>query len=260
MWILSLSACYHYDVRHFDVLDRPDPIVALASTAPLPAEYVLGEPVSASDCETGASEVDIQALIDRARGDHDAIVQFTVQRRIRGTCVGYGTYRALDQWQPSPFECLREDSRGIRLRNDAAWLAGLRAVALGDQQVCYVVSGRVADVDAPTATAPAPTAAASTVPAPSPSAPVPPAPAPPSIGPSAVVTLAPGAPPFTAIEVQCPGGFRQRADFVSGVAHVSGVPEEDCEVFFKGGPPSKARLSGAAQVTCTFHGVAASCR
>jgi serine/threonine protein kinase len=89
-----------------------------------------------------------------------------------------------------------------------------------------------------------------------------PAPPPPSADPAqATVTLAPGAPPFTAIEVRCQvSGFRDRADFVGGVAKIPGVPREECDIFFKGGPPAKARISGGQSKTCSFQGVAANCQ
>jgi serine/threonine protein kinase len=102
-----------------------------------------------------------------------------------------------------------------------------------------------------------------TAPAPRPTGPKPPPPPPPpSADPAqATVSLAPGSPPFTAVEVRCQvSGFRDRADFVGGTAKIPGVPREECDVFFKGGPPAKARISGGQSKTCSFQGVAANCQ
>lgn len=251
----SMLGCFTYDVRHFDVLDRPDPVLVLPSTSPLLAPYVVGEAVTASGCETRSERVDVQQLIDEARGEHDAIVQFTLQRRLRGSCVGYGTRRALERWEPSPFECLGNDVRGHQLRTGAAALSGLRSVGLGGEEVCYEASGRAADFVVPDAVAAAVVvdAAAET---PEPEVVAPPV----AEGAQAVLTLASSAPPFSGVEVRCPNGFRERAVFVDGVARVPGVPAERCEVFFKGGPPSKTHLNGPMSVTCAFQGVAANCR
>ena len=74
------------------------------------------------------------------------------------------------------------------------------------------------------------------------------------------MSLAPGSPPFTAIEVVCPAsGFRDRGGFSNGVASVGGVPREDCDVHFKGGPPVHAKISGGQSKTCSFQGVTAVC-
>lgn len=76
----------------------------------------------------------------------------------------------------------------------------------------------------------------------------------------ATITLEPGSPPFTSVEVRCPSGFRERGDFVGGVAKVPGVPRESCDALFKGGPPAKAKISGGESKSCAFVGVAANCR
>jgi serine/threonine protein kinase len=95
---------------------------------------------------------------------------------------------------------------------------------------------------------------------PRPAAPAPP-PAPSGDPAQATISLAPGSPPFTAVEVRCQvSGYRDRADFVGGVAKIPGVPREECDVFFKGGPPAKARISGGQSKTCSFQGVAANCQ
>ena len=39
---------------------------------------------------------------------------------------------------------------------------------------------------------------------------------------------------FTQVEVNCPGGFRQRAYIEDLVATIRGVPEETCRVNLKG--------------------------
>jgi serine/threonine protein kinase len=96
---------------------------------------------------------------------------------------------------------------------------------------------------------------------PKPATPKPAAPAPSGDPAQATITLAPGAPPFTSVEVRCQvSGYRDRADFVGGVAKVPGVPREECDVFFKGGPPAKSRISGGQSKTCSFQGVAANCQ
>jgi hypothetical protein len=51
------------------------------------------------------------------------------------------------------------------------------------------------------------------------------------------VVLAAGGAPYYAMEVECPSGFRDRADFVEGRATLPDVPRELCEVRFKGAAP-----------------------
>lgn len=62
-------------------------------------------------------------------------------------------------------------------------------------------------------------------------------------------------PPFYAVEVTCPSGFRDRAEFVDHAATVAGVPlGEQCRAMLKGGPPVAGRLKGAADLTCRVVG------
>lgn len=236
MLLAVLAGCGAHEIRHFEVLDRPDPVLVLPSTVPLFEPYVVGEAVTASGCEgMGEEQLSVQRLIEEARGEHDAIVQLTVERRINAACVGIGTRAAIARWQPTPFECLRGDSAEPGVR-----------VHLANEQVCYTVSGLAADLEheAPAVVA----------------APAAPAEVSLSPDPAATIVLAAGSPPFTSVEVRCPGGFRERADFVAGAARVRAVPEEACDLLFKGGAPARAQISGPRAVTCSFRGVAASCR
>ncbi len=95
-----------------------------------------------------------------------------------------------------------------------------------------------------------------------PSQPRPPPEPAPATDPAAVsLTLQPGSPPFTSVEIKCPTGFRERGDFVGGKATVPNVPREDCEALFKGGPPAKTRVTGGDSKSCSFvGGNAANCR
>ncbi|MBL8614121.1 MAG: serine/threonine protein kinase [Deltaproteobacteria bacterium] len=86
-----------------------------------------------------------------------------------------------------------------------------------------------------------------------------PAPAPRANGGSVSVRLS-GA-PNTSFEVSCPGGFRGRGSLSGGAGSVSGVPGEDCTVYFKGGPPAKyGPVRGGQSISCTIEGNTAICR
>jgi hypothetical protein len=64
------------------------------------------------------------------------------------------------------------------------------------------------------------------------------------------VTLEPGSPVFTSIEVACESGFRERTPLQDGKASMPGVPVEDCRLSFKGGPFTTARIRGGQDLTC----------
>ena len=81
-----------------------------------------------------------------------------------------------------------------------------------------------------------------------------PPPAPPTSPSAVTITLAPGSPRFSSVEITCPSGFRQRIPFgATGSATVPGVPREGCTAFFKGGPPAKSAISGGDSKTCSFN-------
>ena len=97
----------------------------------------------------------------------------------------------------------------------------------------------------------------STAPRPAPAPKPPPAP----VGPSPVTVTVPQSETFTGIEVQCPlSGYRKRASFSAGVATLPDVPQEDCNLFFKGGMPSKSTIRGGQSKNCTFSGGMANCQ
>lgn len=80
-------------------------------------------------------------------------------------------------------------------------------------------------------------------------------------GPAAVTVKVAAGTPSTGVEITCPGGFRNRGTFASDVAVVSNVPQEDCTVFFKGGPPAKYKpVHGGQTLTCSFQGTTALCK
>ena len=81
-----------------------------------------------------------------------------------------------------------------------------------------------------------------------------PAPAPPrpAVGPQTAVVVIAASDPFTGVEVNCPSGFRQRASFVGGTATIADVPQEDCSLNFKGGPPAKNTIRGGQTKDCSF--------
>ena len=62
------------------------------------------------------------------------------------------------------------------------------------------------------------------------------------------------------LSIQCPGGYRARADFIAGQAVLEEVPDEKCTVSFKGGSP--ARFDGVTRgmsLQCTLSGTVADC-
>lgn len=81
-----------------------------------------------------------------------------------------------------------------------------------------------------------------------------PPPAPTTTPGSVTISLAPGSPKFSSVEITCPSGFRKRIPFgAAGSATVPGVPREGCTAFFKGGPPAKTSISGGDSKTCSFN-------
>lgn len=96
----------------------------------------------------------------------------------------------------------------------------------------------------------------SPTPTPTPTPTPPPAPA---VGPGPVTVTIPAGEPYTSIEVTCPSGYRQRANFSNGSASLPDVPREDCLVTFRGGPPARNKISGGQSKSCTFPSGSAHC-
>jgi hypothetical protein len=64
----------------------------------------------------------------------------------------------------------------------------------------------------------------------------------------------------SSVELVC-SSKRDRASFRGGAASFSGVPNEDCQLFFKGGVPGKyGPVRGGQSVTCEMIGSTANCR
>ena len=122
----------------------------------------------------------------------------------------------------------------------------------------------VRDTAIPPPAAPKPAPSPRPSPSPQSSAPRPaPAPAPPPapVGPAKVTVTVPQSETFTGIEVQCPlSSYRKRASFSAGVATLPDVPQEDCNLFFKGGMPSKSTIRGGQSKSCTFSSGMANCQ
>jgi len=98
------------------------------------------------------------------------------------------------------------------------------------------------------------TSGGSSAPAPAPAPRAPSGPAP------VTVNLAAGT-PSSSIEIKCPSGFRNRASFAGGAATVANVPQEDCTIYFKGGPPAKFKpVKGGQTLSCRFQGTQAICQ
>ncbi|MBT3219101.1 MAG: serine/threonine protein kinase [Proteobacteria bacterium] len=82
----------------------------------------------------------------------------------------------------------------------------------------------------------------------------------PTTGP-AEIRVAPDQQQFTSMEVRCKSGFRARGNFNTFRAVVHNVPlNEDCTVFFKGGPPARAAIQGGQTKRCVFKGATSDCR
>jgi len=86
-----------------------------------------------------------------------------------------------------------------------------------------------------------------------------PAPPPPPAATGSATVIVPATASFTAVEVKCPGGFRDRASFSGGKATVPDVPNMECDMFFKGGLPAKNKIRGGQTKNCTFSGGQAVC-
>lgn len=128
-WLGGLAGCMVGQVK-LDVLDGEDAVVFVVGSVPVDRAIVLGEPLSATDCEAPGHPVDLQALMDQARGSYNLLVQMTIERRTVGTCVGRGSRRAIESWRPSVSGCLDEAQEGhVRERFTQA-------------RTCYTVAGR----------------------------------------------------------------------------------------------------------------------
>lgn len=57
------------------------------------------------------------------------------------------------------------------------------------------------------------------------------------LAPGEVKIIAAAALPHPTVELTCRSGFRQRAPVSDHIARFSAVPDEECELFFKGGAP-----------------------
>lgn len=66
-------------------------------------------------------------------------------------------------------------------------------------------------------------------------------------------------PPGAWLELTCSGGFRARADVKTNTAVFDGVPNEECTLFFKGGPPAKYRPMRWGTWSCGLSGTTAVC-
>lgn len=64
---------------------------------------------------------------------------------------------------------------------------------------------------------------------------------------------------FTAAEVVCPGGFRQRDYFTDHAAAFTGLPAEPCTLSFKGGPPAQFSPIVAGSWSCRYSGTTMLC-
>lgn len=70
-----------------------------------------------------------------------------------------------------------------------------------------------------------------------------------------------GPTPSTWAIVVCPSGYRARARFKAGTALFTGLPEEACNISFKGGPPAIFQdVKGGQQWTCALSSGLADCR
>jgi hypothetical protein len=56
--------------------------------------------------------------------------------------------------------------------------------------------------------------------------------------------------PITAVEVSCPGGYRERVAFESGRAVIPDLPAESCRGQLKGGLPKAMDLTGGVKIRC----------
>lgn len=70
--------------------------------------------------------------------------------------------------------------------------------------------------------------------------------------------VAPGSPPFSAIDVRC-GAWRGRAELVDGVVELAALPEGACTVFFRGAPPTSVAVVAGDRKRCRFSDGVARC-
>ncbi len=66
--------------------------------------------------------------------------------------------------------------------------------------------------------------------------------------------------PIYAIEVVCPGGFRERGNVSSRQASIANVPQESCTMYFKGVPAQFHPVSGGMNLSCSIQGSTAVCK
>jgi hypothetical protein len=85
------------------------------------------------------------------------------------------------------------------------------------------------------------------------------APAPP-LPPGQIKVLVAEGLPHPTVELTCPGGFRQRAAVMEHAALFTGVPDEDCDLFFKGGAPLRYRPLRYGTWACSVVANTAVCR
>lgn len=114
----------------------------------------------------------------------------------------------------------------------------------------------------PSSPKPRPSPKPSSGPKPAPKPAPPPPPAPVAKGP--VTISIPASEPYTAAEVKCDSGVRERGSFVGGKATVPNVPgpgQDNCTLLFKGGGAlPKTSVAGGKSYTCTFDGSLANCK
>ncbi len=72
--------------------------------------------------------------------------------------------------------------------------------------------------------------------------------------PAPIVITMVGPHPFLEYEVECPGGFRNRASLKKGAGTVFGVPVARCKVEFNGGPAASTYASGGDSLRCSWDG------
>lgn len=76
------------------------------------------------------------------------------------------------------------------------------------------------------------------------------APAPP-LPPGQIKVLTTDRLPHSTLELVCPGGYRVRTAVTNHTALFTGVPSEECELFFKGGAPYRYRPVTEGTWSCT---------
>jgi len=81
-------------------------------------------------------------------------------------------------------------------------------------------------------------------------------------GPAALVVKMTDQTHLTAVEVNCPSGFRDRVGITTGgSASVPDVPQENCSLHFKGGVPARfSPVRGGQSLSCAIMGSTAVCK